>query len=103
MAVDHWRRIGDLCPSHPHAVCLEGRGAAITETFINCPRYITKHASSEPAPHVSDANGEVPLAEWKKIDLLQDVLPKRFQNLADNAGGTITIDECNEKVLRGET
>ena len=36
-------------------------------------------------------------------DLLQDVLPKRFQNLADDAGGTITIDEYNEKVLRGET
>ncbi|MBV8960986.1 MAG: pyridoxamine 5'-phosphate oxidase family protein [Actinobacteria bacterium] len=77
--------------------------ASITESFINCPRYITKQASAEPAPHVPDVNGDAPLAEWKKIDLLQDVLPKRFQNLADNAGGTITIDEYNEKVLRGET
>jgi hypothetical protein len=44
-----------------------------------------------------------PLAEWKKIDLLQDVLPERFRNLADAEGGTITADEYNEKVLRGET
>jgi hypothetical protein len=34
---------------------------------------------------------------------LQDVLPERFQNLDDDAGGTITIDEYNAKVLRGET
>ena len=92
---------GPLLDSYPGADLVVV--ATITETFINCPRYITKHASSEPAPHVPDANGEVPLAEWKKIDLLQDVLPKRFQNLADDAGGTITIDEYNEKVLRGET
>ena len=86
-------------PRAPTSSC----GPPITETFINCPRYITKQASSEPPPHVPDANGNAPLAEWKKIDLLQDVLPQRFQNLADDAGGTITIDEYNEKVLRGET
>src|SRR3954464_5833300 len=77
--------------------------ATITDTFINCPRYITRQASSEPASHVPDENGEAPLAEWKKIDLLQDVLPERFRNLADAEGGTITADEYNAKVLRGET
>jgi hypothetical protein len=31
------------------------------------------------------------------------VLPTRFRNLAEAQGGTITIDEYNEKVLKGET
>ena len=53
--------------------------------------------------HVPDANGQAPLAEWKKIDLLQDVLPARFQNLAESEGGTISIEQYNDKVLKGET
>ena len=77
--------------------------ATVTETFINCPRYITKQASSEPAVHIPDESGAAPLAEWKRIDLLQDALPHRLKNLADDSGGTITLDEYNDKVLRGET
>jgi hypothetical protein len=92
---------GPLLASYPGADLVVQ--ATITDTFINCPRYITNQASSEPAPHVPDAFGEAPLAAWKRIDLLQEVLPQRFQNLADDAGGTITIDEYDEKVLRGET
>ena len=92
---------GPLLDSYPGADLVVE--ATITETFINCPRYITKQASNIPAPHVPDVNGDAPLAEWKKVDLLQDVLPGRFQNLADDAGGTISIDEYNDKVLRGET
>ena len=77
--------------------------ATIIETFVNCPRYITKQASAEPTNHVPNANGKAPLAEWKKIDLLQDVLPARFQNLAESEGGTISIEQYNDKVLKGET
>ena len=77
--------------------------ATATENFINCPRYITKQASAEPAPHVPDAHGEAPLAAWKRIDLLQDVLPQRFQHLADDAGGTLSIEQYNDKVRRGDT
>jgi len=73
--------------------------ATVTESFINCPRYITRQASSEPAIHVPDENGQAPLADWKRIDLLQDVLPQRFQNLAETEGGTLTIDEYAAKVL----
>jgi len=92
---------GPLLRSYPGADLVVR--ATITDSFVNCPRYITKQASSEPAPHVPDANGKAPLAEWKKIDLLQDVLPKLFQNRASAEGGTISIDEYQDKVLRGET
>jgi uncharacterized protein len=92
---------GPLLASYPGADLVVQ--ATIIETFINCPRYITRQASSVPASHVPDANGKAPLAEWKKIDLLQGVLPERFRNLADAEGGTITADEYAAKVLRGET
>jgi len=92
---------GPLLESYPGADLVVQ--ATVTEVFFNCPRYITRQASSVPTSHVPDANGKAPLAEWKKIDLLQGVLPTRFRNLADEQGGTITIDEYNEKVRKGET
>jgi predicted pyridoxine 5'-phosphate oxidase superfamily flavin-nucleotide-binding protein len=92
---------GPLFDSYPGADLVVE--ATVVEAFVNCPRYITKQASAEPAPHVPDRDGQAPLAEWKKIDLLQDVLPARFQNLAESEGGTISIDEYNDKVLKGET
>ncbi|MFN8050522.1 MAG: pyridoxamine 5'-phosphate oxidase family protein [Acidimicrobiales bacterium] len=76
--------------------------ATVTESFVNCPRYITPQASSVPAAHVPDENGSAPLADWKRIDLLQDVLPERFRGLADAEGGTITIDEYAAKILGGD-
>ena len=92
---------GPLVDSYPGADLVVR--ATITESFVNCPRYITKQASSVPTSHVPDENGQAPLAEWKKIDLLQDVLPQRFQNLAEGAGGTISLEEYDDKVRRGET
>ncbi len=92
---------GPLLASYPGADLVVR--ATISETFINCPRYITKQASSVPTVHVPDESGAAPLAEWKKIDLLQDVLPKRFQDLADDHGGNITVEEYEDKVRRGDT
>jgi len=77
--------------------------ATVTDAFINCPRYITKHASSEPSRFVPDASGDAPLATWKRIDLLQDVLPERFQGRADDEGGTLTIEEYQRRVDEGTT
>ena len=74
----------------------------VIESFINCPRYITRQASTTPAIHVPDENGHAPLADWKRIDLLQDVLPERFRDLAEHDGGTLTIDEYAAKILGGE-
>jgi hypothetical protein len=76
--------------------------ATVIESFINCPRYITRQASTTPAIHVPDENGHAPLADWKRIDLLQDVLPERFRDLAEHDGGTLTIDEYAAKILGGE-
>jgi len=76
--------------------------AVVTDSFINCPRYITSNASSEPAKHVPDADGAAPLATWKRLDLLQDALPERFKGQAESEG-PITFDEYVEDLLTGNT
>jgi uncharacterized protein len=75
--------------------------ATVTETFVNCPRYITRHTPVEASPYVPDEDGHAPLPEWKKIDLLQDVLPERFQGRAEAEGGTITMEEYAERLADG--
>ncbi len=60
--------------------------ATVVDSFINCPRYITRQASAEPSKNVPDDTGAAPLATWKRIDLLQDVLPERFQGQRRDRG-----------------
>lgn len=76
--------------------------ATVTDSFINCPRYITPQASSVPSKYVPDANGDAPLPAWKRIDLMQGVLPERFQGRADTEGGTISIDEYQQRLADGD-
>jgi len=77
--------------------------ATVIDSFVNCPRYITRDASSEPSKFVPDENGDAPLATWKRIDLLQDLLPERFQGRAEREGGTLTVDEYDQRVTDGTT
>jgi predicted pyridoxine 5'-phosphate oxidase superfamily flavin-nucleotide-binding protein len=75
--------------------------ATVVDSFVNCPRYISPHASGEPSKYVPDAEGAAPMPGWKKIDLLQDVLPERDRGRAAEAGGTLTIDEYAEHLADG--
>jgi predicted pyridoxine 5'-phosphate oxidase superfamily flavin-nucleotide-binding protein len=75
--------------------------ATVTETFVNCPRYTTRHTPAEASPYVTDEDGHAPLPGWKKIDLLQDVLPTRFQGRAEAEGGTITMEEYAQRLADG--
>jgi hypothetical protein len=75
--------------------------ATVIDSFVNCPRYITRQAGAEPSRYVPDESGNAPLPGWKKIDLLQDVLPERFRGRAEAEGGTITIEEYAERTARG--
>jgi predicted pyridoxine 5'-phosphate oxidase superfamily flavin-nucleotide-binding protein len=76
--------------------------ATVIDSFINCPRYITPRGSTEPSVNVPDEAGDAPLADWQRIDLLQDVLPERHQGRAADEGGTIGIDEYADRVRRSD-
>ena len=72
----------------------------ITELWQNCPRYIPKMEKVRDSRYVPRQDCETPLAEWKRIDLLQDVLPPADLVKAQ-AKGTIEIGEWIGKIQSG--
>lgn len=76
--------------------------ARIKEMFINCPRYIHKHKKLETSAYAPRANYTPPMPGWKRIDLVQDVLPEADKSNVEAAGGPITFDEYAEKVKAGD-
>jgi predicted pyridoxine 5'-phosphate oxidase superfamily flavin-nucleotide-binding protein len=74
---------------------------SVTDVWPNCPRYIHTYRRIERSRYAPAANAETPLAEWKRIDLLQDALPARDQGRAETAGGTITIEQWMKNVGEG--
>ncbi len=76
---------------------------AVTSVFVNCARYIHKHNRVETSRYVPDANGDQPVASWKRIDGIQDVLPASDQARVADAGGVITDVEYGAKLVAGDT
>lgn len=67
----------------------------------NCPRYVHRFEKVAPSRYVPRSAGETPVAEWKRIDLVNDVLPARDAAKVD-AVGTIGIAEWMGKVKSGD-
>ncbi|PKO46178.1 MAG: pyridoxamine 5'-phosphate oxidase [Betaproteobacteria bacterium HGW-Betaproteobacteria-22] len=69
----------------------------LSEYWVNCPRYIPKMEKVRDSRYVPRANCETPLAEWKRLDLVQDVIQpgdvKKVEEL-----GTIQIEEWIGKI-----
>lgn len=73
----------------------------LSELWQNCPRYIHRYQKVTPSRYVPRTACETPLAEWKRMDLIQDVLPARDAMRAQ-AAGTIGIEEWSDKVKSGD-
>ena len=76
--------------------------ATVTESFINCPRYIVKHQRVAASPYVPDADGNAPVPAWKKIDELHPFLRPQDQGRVEAGGESVTIEQYAELVKRGE-
>ena len=76
---------------------------AITALVTNCPRYIPKMERKVASRYVPDAKtGFQPIPGWKRIDMIQPVLAKRDQNLAETAGGLLSMQEWGGMVAKGD-
>lgn len=75
---------------------------AISEIFVNCPRYIHKMSRVASSKYVPEAGKVTPLPQWKRIDAVQDVLPACDKRVAENLGGIITPERYGEMVINGE-
>lgn len=73
----------------------------LTDVFPNCPRYVHRYQKVSASRYVPQCGHEPPIAEWKRIDLMQDTLPQR--DIARvQALGAISADDWLEKVKRGD-
>lgn len=76
---------------------------AVTEIFINCPRYVHKYQRVQTSKYAPQAGCETPPPpQWKRIDAMQDVLPEREKEVAEKMGGTITFEEYEALVTKGD-
>ncbi len=74
----------------------------VSKLWINCPRYVHRYRKIDPSRYVPREACDTPLAEWKRLDVVQDVLPPKDVGRPAQAGGPITMDEYMEKLMKGE-
>jgi predicted pyridoxine 5'-phosphate oxidase superfamily flavin-nucleotide-binding protein len=65
----------------------------VSQIFINCPRYVHRYQRVATSHYVPDAAGTAPFAQWKRLDVVQDVLPPKDQGRAAEVGGPMTPEE----------
>lgn len=74
----------------------------LTKVWINCPRYVHRMQRVAASRYVPRAACETPLAVWKRLDVVQDVLPPKDHGRPEKAGGVITMDQYFAKLMQGE-
>lgn len=75
---------------------------AVDRVWLNCPRYVHPHRRVATSKYVPQAHCDTPIPAWKRIDLVQDALPVRDQGKAESVGGLITMQEYEEKLMKGD-
>jgi uncharacterized protein len=75
----------------------------VDKVYLNCARYIHKHARVSKDKYVPDASGAQPYPAWKRIDAVQDVLRPDDLGRAKREGGIITMDDYGAKLAAGES
>jgi predicted pyridoxine 5'-phosphate oxidase superfamily flavin-nucleotide-binding protein len=48
----------------------------VRNLFLNCPRYIHRYKKLEQSEYIPKKGCVAPTPDWKKLDVVQDVLPK---------------------------
>ena len=71
----------------------------VERVWPNCARYVHARTRVESSPYVPAADGSQPVPSWKRIDLLQPVLPAADREAV--GGDTITGEEYAERLANG--
>ena len=91
---------GPLLASYPGAdlvVNLE-----ISQVWVNCSRYVHKMTKVEASPYIPDQNGLALVALWKRIEGLDQFLSIQDKEAVE-AAGSVTQEEYEQKLIKGET
>ena len=74
----------------------------VDAVWINCPRYVHRMQKVRESRYVPREDSQTPLAGWKRIDIVQSVLPARDKGRAEKEGGTITVEEWFAMIAKGD-
>ena len=74
----------------------------VTEMWQNCPRYIHRYKKIKESRYTPHAEEKAPIAEWKRVDAVQDVLRPHEKEIVEKSGGEISIEEWMERVKSGD-
>ncbi len=104
----------------PHRIRLQGRSSvsqdpallahyheaefvvkvALSELWQNCPRYIHRYTRDSASRYVPKAACETPLAEWKRLEFVQDVISETDAQKAQQAG-FIDVEDWIARIKAG--
>lgn len=73
----------------------------VAKAWVNCPRYIHTYKKVAQSRYVPQQTQAAPLAAWKRLDIVQDVLPDSDRARA-RAEGLLGVEVYGEKLSRGE-
>ncbi len=91
----------ELLSTYPAAIGIVR--AQVDKVFLNCARYIHKHARLEASPYVPDAEGHQPYPAWKRLDKIQDHLQPSDLGRAASEGGVISDEQYAELLSAGKS
>jgi predicted pyridoxine 5'-phosphate oxidase superfamily flavin-nucleotide-binding protein len=74
---------------------------AIHEVWMNCTRYVHRYKKIESSRYAPGVEDETPFCEWKRIDVMQDVVRPHEREKVEKIG-TTTIDDWMGKVMTGD-
>lgn len=74
----------------------------VSELWQNCPRYIHRYQKVKDSHYVPKADGETPVAAWKRVDEVNDVLSDKDRKRVEESGGTMPIEEWMSYVQSGD-
>lgn len=71
------------------------------QIFVNCPRYVHRYVRVETSKYIPADDGSAPLAQWKRLPVVQDVLSPADQAAAKQQG-LLSLEEYEAKVQAGD-
>jgi len=74
----------------------------VSELWQNCPRYIHRYQKVKDSRYVPKAECETPIATWKRVNEVSDVLNDQERQQVEAAGGNIPIEEWMGYVQSGD-
>ncbi len=92
-------RGGPWLRSYPGALTVTH--VAVERVWQNCPRYVHRMQPEQRSAYLPADDGSAPLAPWKRIDVLQDVLTEAERREAAELG-LMTAQMYAEMEARGE-